>query len=328
MKLRHLFIPHTQTHKSAYLISKTALLLYIFLFLTFNLSISVVSRINPNVLGLATNLNQQNLITLTNAERAKNGLSPLKENANLNMAAYKKGLNMLEENYWAHFSPSGKSPWDFILGSGYKFSYAGENLARNFYSDTDAVNAWMASPTHKDNILNAHYQEIGMSIVEGTLNGQPTVLIVQEFGTPVEYLAQGAPAIETVAQATATPRPSVQATLAPKATPEATAIVVAEATPIPASTPATLALVDEPKNLPSNVKTTVAGQKNYFFDPYLFLKNMGLSLFMLIAILIALDLYIIRRRGIVRLSSHHWPRLAMIVLGVSILINLGRGTIL
>ena len=324
MNLKHFFIPHTQTHRPAYLISKTALLLYIFLFLTFNLSVSVVSKVNPNILGLSASLNQQNLISLTNAERAKSGLPALKENPNLNVAAYKKGLNMFEENYWAHFSPSGKSPWDFIIGSGYKFSYAGENLAKNFYTDSDAVTAWMGSPTHKDNILNSHYQEIGMSIVEGTLNGQPTVLIVQEFGTPVEYIAQGEPAkIEVLAQTT--PTPSV--TTRPSPSPEASVVIIAQVTQLPQSTPATLASVEEPKDIP-NVKTTVSGQKNYFLDPYLFLKNIGLSLFILIGFLIALDLYIIRRRAVVRLTSHHWPRLALIVIGITALINIGRGTIL
>lgn len=329
MRLRHFFIPHSETHKPAYLISKTALLLYIFVFLTFNLSISFVARINPDVLGLSANLNQQNLIALTNAERIKQGLPPLKESASLNVAAYKKGLNMFEENYWAHFSPSGKSPWDFIIGSGYRFSYAGENLARNFYNDTDAVNAWMASTTHKENILNSHYQEIGISIVEGTLNGQPTVLIVQEFGTPVEYVAQ-VQSKETETKVLTTPlsSSSTKPTIKPQATPNETVLIIAENSPSPESSPATLASIEEPVKIPSNVKTTIAGQKSYFLDPYLLLKNVGISFFLLLIILIVVDLYIIRRRAVVRLTSHHWPRLAMIIIGLSLLINIGKGTIL
>lgn len=67
---------------------------------------------------------------------------------------------MFDENYWAHFAPSGKSPWDFILGSGYKFTFAGENLAKNFYNSQDVMNAWMASKVgHKENLLNSKYQK-------------------------------------------------------------------------------------------------------------------------------------------------------------------------
>lgn len=315
MKLRHFFIPHSETHRPAYLISKTAILLYIFLFLTFNLSVSIVARVKPLVLGLSANLSQQELIALTNAERVKSGLSALKENPKLNVAAFQKGQNMFSEQYWAHFAPSGKSPWDFITGNGYKFSYAGENLARNFYSNKEAVSAWMASPTHRDNILNPHYQDIGISIVEGTLNGQPTVLIVQEFGTPVQYLADNSP---------------FNSSPKPVATPGFGGETKAKEEPssIPTQIPVVVTKTEPLANSPVNIRTTVAGEKSYAIDPYLFLKNMGVSLFILLAFLILLDLYIIRRRAVVRLTSNHWPHLALIALGASTLINLGRGSII
>src|SRR3989338_9724275 len=187
-KIHKWFIPHRDTHKKAHLISWEAFIFYILIFIFLQVGFSILGYAKPGLLGISSNITNQKIIELTNAERAKQGLSVVKENEALNKAAYLKGMNMFEENYWAHFAPSGKSPWDFILGSGYKFTYAGENLAKNFYSSDEVVSAWMASQTHKDNLLNNKYKDIGIAVVEGVLNGQKTTLVVQEFGT-TEILA-------------------------------------------------------------------------------------------------------------------------------------------
>ena len=92
---------------------------------------------------------------------------------------------MLAKNYWAHFAPDGKTPWDFILNSGYQYEYAGENLAKNFLFSDGVVSAWMNSQTHRDNILKSNYTEVGYAIVNGTLNGEQTTLVVQLFGKPL-----------------------------------------------------------------------------------------------------------------------------------------------
>lgn len=190
MSLRHFFLPHPHTHKKAHLISIKAFIVYILLFFVLHIGLNSFAQIKPGVLGMNSNVKQQELIELTNKEREKKGLNKLNENEKLNQAAYKKGLNMFEEDYWAHYSPTGKDPWGFFSAEGYKFAYAGENLARNFYTSQEVVEAWMNSPTHRDNILNSKYQEIGIAVLEGNLKGQKTILIVQEFGTPVEYIAQ------------------------------------------------------------------------------------------------------------------------------------------
>lgn len=189
VKLAHFFLPHPETHKKAHLLSPWALIIYILLFIFLQTSLDVANNFHPGVLGISSNIDAQTVISLTNSERQKLGLPLLRENQELDKAATAKAQNMFSENYWAHYAPSGKTPWDFITGSGYRFSYAGENLARNFYSSPDVVSAWMASPSHKANIVNSHYQDIGLAVVEGTLQGQKTTLVVQEFGTPVEALA-------------------------------------------------------------------------------------------------------------------------------------------
>lgn len=190
MKLSHFFLPHPHTHKKAHLISLKALVVYILLFFGLHLSLNTLALIKPGVLGINSKVDKSEIIRLTNIERQKKGIGEVKENPQLNKAALEKAKNMFEEDYWAHYSPSGKDPWGFITSAGYKFSYAGENLARNFYTSEEVVEAWMDSLTHRENLLNPKYQDIGIAVLEGTLKGKPTVLIVQEFGSPVEYLAQ------------------------------------------------------------------------------------------------------------------------------------------
>jgi len=92
---------------------------------------------------------------------------------------------MFAKNYWAHFAPDGKTPWDFILNSGYQYEYAGENLAKNFLFSDDVVSAWMNSQIHRDNILKREYSEVGYAVVNGMFNGEQTTLVVQMFGKPI-----------------------------------------------------------------------------------------------------------------------------------------------
>lgn len=119
---------------------------------------------------------------MTNKERQGNGVMPLSFNEKLTEAAEKKAQDMFEYDYWAHNSPSGKTPWVFIKSSGYKYVYAGENLARGFSTAQDVVKAWMASPDHKANMLSSNYQDVGFAVKIGELNGEETVLIVEELG--------------------------------------------------------------------------------------------------------------------------------------------------
>src|SRR3989344_3760475 len=157
VKLAHFFLPHPDTHKKAHLISIPALVIYLILFIGLQFTLNFVAKVKPGILGINSSITKEQVITLTNKEREKNGLPPLIENSQLNEAAAFKAQNMFEENYWAHYSPSGKDPWGFMSLAGYKFSFAGENLARNFYNSEDVVNAWMASPRHKDNIVHSKY---------------------------------------------------------------------------------------------------------------------------------------------------------------------------
>lgn len=189
--LRHLFLPHNSNNQRAKILHHNSLLLFAALFLILTLILPSLKTNFPGVLGTSSNVSVEQLLTLTNQERQKNNISPLVLNSKLTIAAKNKAQNMLKEDYWAHVSPTGETPWDFIKQSGYSYVYAGENLARGFTNTQDAVNAWMASPSHRANVLSDNYQDVGFAIVEGNLTGEKNdVLIVEEFGgtslTPVE----------------------------------------------------------------------------------------------------------------------------------------------
>lgn len=312
-ELAHLFLPHPETHKKAPLISIQALIIYVAIFMVLQMGLSVFSKINPDILGINSTANIQEIIALTNKERSKQGLSTLVENPKLDQAAYAKAQNMYEENYWAHYSPSGKDPWGFFQKAGYKFSYAGENLARNFYTSEDVVAAWMASPTHRGNLLNPHYQEIGISIVEGNLEGQSTLLIVQEFGKPVG----------SVASVPKAPEPKLAAVTSQVTDQEE------QAAPLESSED-TLAKELPVKNTPTTLTAGVTesiSDKNKI-DPFKIMKYFGVGLLGFILALLVIDLYIIRRRAIHRVASRHLPHLAFISVSMGALLNLSPGKIL
>lgn len=120
---------------------------------------------------------------LTNTKRQAAGLPTLVMDDQLSLAASLKAKYMLEKNYWAHNAPDGTTPWFFFKKVNYDYVYAGENLARGFSSSSDIVNAWMASQTHKDNVLSKNYQEVGFAVLDGKLLGEDTTLVVEMFGS-------------------------------------------------------------------------------------------------------------------------------------------------
>lgn len=180
--ITHLFLPHQSNNHKSRLLHPHAFLFYIVFLLVFGTGLRIAHRYIPNILGIATNISTVDLLSLTNQKRLEAGLSPLSLNNQLSQAAANKASDMFKNNYWAHFGPNGSSPWEFILTSGYQYIYAGENLAKDFDDSNGVVNAWMNSSTHKANILKSEYQDVGFAVINGTLNGQETTLVIQMFG--------------------------------------------------------------------------------------------------------------------------------------------------
>ena len=178
----HNFLPHPYHQTRARLLSHQALFVYVLAIIMLFAGFNLVSKVFPGVLGYASNITVTDLFQLTNQKRIDAGLKELRLNDTLSEAAREKAEDMFESDYWAHVSPSGKEPWDFILAENYDYIYAGENLAKNFNTSKEVVQAWISSPSHRENVMNTNYDEIGYAVVNGVLDGYETTLVVQMFG--------------------------------------------------------------------------------------------------------------------------------------------------
>lgn len=127
----------------------------------------------------------------TNRARAAEALPPLARSERLDRAAQMKADHMAAQGYFAHWSPDGVSPWYWFGEAGYRYVHAGENLAVHFTDSSAVVDAWLGSPSHRANILNGNYREIGIGTAKGRYEGFDTVFVVQMFGAPAA--AAGAP---------------------------------------------------------------------------------------------------------------------------------------
>ena len=183
-RITHYFLPQSSNNQRARILHPSFLSLIVACFLTAQFFLNYFGLFFPRVLGYASNISPERLIELTNQERTKRGLTSLTDNPALNEAATRKAGDMFALNYWAHNSPTGRTPWAFFKEVGYNYAFAGENLARDFNDSDAVVSAWMDSPTHRDNILNTSYKEVGLAVINGTLEGVETTLVVQLFGSP------------------------------------------------------------------------------------------------------------------------------------------------
>jgi uncharacterized protein YkwD len=175
-------------------------------------------------LAYATEMSRSNLLTATNSQRTSNGSTPLTINSKLNASAQAKANDMVVRDYWSHNTPDGKEPWVFIDAQGYVYTKAGENLAYGFSSSNETVIGWMNSPSHRANLLDTVFTEVGFGFANSANfvgTGNETI-IVAHYGKP------------TVAAAS-TPAPT------PEPAPQPQTQQAQIQTPAPAPTPAPVA---------------------------------------------------------------------------------------
>lgn len=312
--LHHLFFPRESNNHRARALHHLSLLLLIIVLFLGNGVIGYFERNHSQILGLTANFNQNDLLLETNAKRAENGLPPLQLDEELSQAAYQKGLDMMEKNYWAHNSPDGTKPWVFINNAGYEYLYAGENLARGFSSASDVVNAWMNSEGHRANILSENYDDVGFAVVTGNLTGDETILVVQHFGRRM------AGASENIASATDT---EVSMTPTPTETP-----AVSQATPtvLPSPTPIIVRIITL---TPTPVDNFVASvQSNPLIDADTFSKNFTVFIILFLVTLLIIDIIVIERKKIVRVISHNVDHIIFLVIILLILLILSKEAVI
>lgn len=211
----------------------------------------------PNTAELST-ITAARIVEFTNAERVNVGLSALSVNSKLSSAAAQKGQHMLDEDYFAHISPSGVTPWFWMSKVGYTYTIAGENLAIDFVEAEDVVDAWLASPTHKANMLHKDYTETGVAVVTGEFEGGTSTIVVHMFGNPVGQ--------KSVSGTTATPTPTPAPSQAPAPTPTATPVPTPTATPVPPPSDVTpprtprIAFVNQTVSVGESAEVSVEGE--------------------------------------------------------------------
>lgn len=130
------------------------------------------------------------IVDLTNKERAKYGLRPVRINLLLNQVALGHSEDMAMQDFFDHIGLDGSEPWDRMRAAGYQYSVAAENIAAGFMSPEAVVQAWMDSPGHRDNILAPDVEEIGVGYYylpgdRGAVNYKH--YWTQVFGTPPMY---------------------------------------------------------------------------------------------------------------------------------------------
>lgn len=183
-RLKNYFIPHKGNKYTPHSLQQAAVMgMMIMVLLSFSIA-NLQSVIWPTSDWLISSILPAVIVELTNDERDDGQLGTLHRSAILDRAATLKAQDMARKQYFSHNSPEGVTPWYWFGQAGYTFVHAGENLAIHFSDSGDVVDAWMESPTHRANIMNGKYTEIGVGTAEGTYQGFDTVYVVQLFGTP------------------------------------------------------------------------------------------------------------------------------------------------
>lgn len=319
--LRHFFLPHHSNNHRARALHIDSLLCYVLLFAIFNLGIRIVHREFPSVLGYATDIRVDALLAATNTERTNNGLSPLRLNITLSQAAAAKAQDMFSNNYWAHNSPQGKTPWSFIVGSGYKYTIAGENLAKNFSTSGGVVSAWMASPTHRANIVKPGYQDVGFAVVNGVLNGEETTLVVQMFGAGGSPLAENPPVKTVIPETAAAEEKPIVAEV-----PQLGEQTAQETVPAPKSVDVVTSPVSPISSVLSNAFSAVTTTP--MFNIPTVTRDIAFMFMGLIIGVLIIDGFVVSRKKIVRVAGHNIAHILFFVAFFIALTMVRRGVLL
>ena len=184
--LKDHFIPHTGNNYRPYILQRMAMAAMLGLVLISFALANAQAVLWLNVDRLVSAVLPAVVVEETNEERTDGAMQPLRRNSKLDRAAQLKADHMAEVGYFAHYAPDGTSPWYWFQSTNYKFAYAGENLAVHFNDSREVVRAWMKSPTHRANIMNNNFTEIGIGVAEAEFEGYDTVFVVQMFGTPAQ----------------------------------------------------------------------------------------------------------------------------------------------
>ena len=122
----------------------------------------------PPPAAVGTPMQIGDMLGSVNASRAQNGLAPLSESWNLDMAAIDHSTDMAQRRTMSHTGYNGSSAGQRIAANGYAARAWGENVAAGQRDVNAVMTAWMNSAGHRANILNPAFNEIGFAAVTGS----------------------------------------------------------------------------------------------------------------------------------------------------------------
>lgn len=308
--LLHLLTPHPANNHRPRLLEPSLLSALAIVILLTNSGVRIFAQVTGGILGFASDITVNDVLNLTNQHRLDAGLPALKPDDRLADAARRKAADMFTFNYWAHVNPqNNREPWYFFDAVNYQYRYAGENLGRDFAATAPLVQAWIDSPTHRDNLLSSRYLDTGIAVVNGNLQGVDTTLVVQLFGS-----RQPSAAVPQVSAATS----DIQKSQPPSA--EINSNQTIDKSDKPESDLSDLSIIRSSADLADH-------QPTFSVSPLDISKSLALSTLILIAAVILIDSFLVWRRRTRRLSGRNWAHL-LFVTGLIILIaGLQRGII-
>jgi uncharacterized protein YkwD len=114
-----------------------------------------------------------------NVKREEAKAPDLTVNAALSYAAYLKALDMEQRGYFAHHL-KGEDTWQFVRQTDYDWLILGEDLAIDYKTPGDTVDAWMDSRPHRLIMLDKRFKDVGVGVV---CDLKQHCIVVAEFGT-------------------------------------------------------------------------------------------------------------------------------------------------
>ena len=137
---------------------------------------SNIAQENTNPSTPDSNANIEYILSKLNEIRKENGLPLFTLDSLLTATAQTKAQDMVANNYFSHTSPTYGNPFEMMQNAGVTYKAAGENIAGNNNID-DAINSFMKSSEHSQNILSNSFNYIGIGLEKSETYGYVIVLM-------------------------------------------------------------------------------------------------------------------------------------------------------
>jgi len=142
---------------------------------------AVLAALVPGASANATRAYTSALVQAINGARAANGLPPLHVDPRLATAARDQSVYLAGIGRLDHTGPDGSNVLQRLTRLGFHGHVAGEDLAAGM-GPGHTVQAWMASPGHRMNLLSPQYRMLGVAVAMGSLGGMTAPFVTADFG--------------------------------------------------------------------------------------------------------------------------------------------------